>query len=155
MIFFSNKNRPYEMGPYPLERLRHDMGIVEMETGAERKPRPAKLKPAQNSHFSMALDKYHGVFSKLGVVDPLPPAAPVPDELARRTKDIKGAVLFLDASMVGISQMPESAWYESAPVRPHSHAVTSVVAHGRVPEPGNLAYDWVHGLAEMAANLRA
>lgn len=155
MIFFSNKNRPYEMGPYPLERLRHDMGVVEMETIAVRKPRPADLEPDQKSHFSIAVDKYHGVFSKLGVVDPLPAAAPVPEDLARRTMDVKGAVLFLDASMVGISQMPESAWYESAPVLPHSHAVTIVVAHGRVPEPGNLAYDWVHGQAEMAANLRA
>ena len=66
MIFFSNKNRPYEMGPYPLERLGHDMGIVEMETVAVRKPRPADLEPDQKSHFSIAVDKYHGVFSKLG-----------------------------------------------------------------------------------------
>ena len=28
MIFFSRKNRPFELGPYPLERLKHDAKIL-------------------------------------------------------------------------------------------------------------------------------
>ena len=31
MIFFSNKNRPFELGPYPLERLKRDRLVLKIE----------------------------------------------------------------------------------------------------------------------------
>jgi ferredoxin len=155
MIFFSRKNRPFELGPYPLERLSHDSSILKLE-GAKPKVLPSA--PIQNinaNSFSRALEKYQGIFRKLGVVNPLPNKAPVPDDLALRTKDIKGAAYFLDAAQVGICEMVENGWYEEADTLDHGRAIVIVVRPGRTPETNNIAYDWVRGHEVAAANLRA
>ena len=31
MLFYSRKNRPFELGPYPLERLSHEKSIFAVE----------------------------------------------------------------------------------------------------------------------------
>ena len=90
MLFFSRKNRPFELGPYPLERLSHNSNFLKFE--AER-PKISRPIPKENIHantFSRALDKYSEMFSDLGSVDPRPKKAPVPDDFSLRTKDIKG-----------------------------------------------------------------
>jgi len=110
---------------------------------------------ANNNSFSKAIDKYQSIYRELGVVEPRPNKAPVPDDLALRTKDIKGAAYFLDAAQVGVCEMIETGWYEGVTAQPHSQAVIIMVRHGRTPEPSNLAHDWVKGHENAAAELRA
>ena len=36
MIFFSQKNRPFELGPYPLERLKRNENILKISAGKKK-----------------------------------------------------------------------------------------------------------------------
>ena len=155
MILFGNNNRPFELGPYPLERLPRDDRVSKQESARPPISRPDRPPIAQDNPLGVALAKYHDIFRGLGIVEPERPKAPVTDDLARRTTDIKGAVYFLDASQAGICEMPDSAWYSDAEPSPHKYAIVILQAHGRVPEPENLAFPWARGQEQAAANFRS
>ena len=155
MIFFSRKKRPFELGPYPLERLKRDKTVLSFEANRKKIPRPSVVKNAFENTFSRAISKYFKMFSKVGKVEPRPKKAPVPDDLSIRTKDIKGAAYFLDAAQVGICNMVEKAWYKGVLTSDHEFAIIIVVRPGRTPEIDNLAFEWVNGHEIAAAELRA
>jgi ferredoxin len=154
MIFFSNKSRPYHLGPYPLERLRRDSGIFDREATSPPVERPMHDAPAADG-FSAALDKYRKIFHALRDDEPATAKAPVPDDLRRRMIDIKGAAYFLNASQVGICELSRSCWYTDASPLEHTHAVVVLVEHGRSPENGSLANSWVDSCIAQAAAFRA
>ena len=154
MIFFSNKSRPYHFGPYPLERIGRRAGIIQDEV-----TRPARKRhrdPAHSSDtFGQAVRKYHQIFHSLRTDDKAAAEAPVPDDLERRMIDLKGAAYFLNASMVGTCEMPDSAWLDDAGRQRHSHAVVVLVEHGRTPENGSLANSWIAKSVDAMAEFRA
>ena len=47
MLFFSRKKRAFELGPYPLERLKRDVGRVKIETEKAKICRPIDLEKNQ------------------------------------------------------------------------------------------------------------
>ena len=150
-----NKDRPLHWGPYALERLPHDAKIVETEAARPVITRLQRHAPDPENLFGKALAKYHSMFSKVGVVDPLPEKAPVPDDFERRSQDIKGAGYFLDASGMGICKIPKNGWLADGERFNHDHAVIVMIAQSRTPEEDNLAFPWVKGLEDMGAELRA
>ncbi len=154
MIFSGNKSRPYHLGPFPLERLARDEAIVVQEGGRPRIDRRAPAPPAGNA-FAAALEKYHGIFHALRDQPAAPARAPVPDDLTRRTIDVKGAAYFLNASQVGVCELTDGCWLLGTESRPHSHAVVVLVEHGRAPEAGSLAASWVEGSIAATAQFRA
>jgi ferredoxin len=151
VILFSNKSRPYHLGPYPLEHIARDARIFETEAAAPRSEPPADAARA-SGRFAAALGKYHDIFHALRADEPAPAKAPVPDDLSRRAIDIKGAAYFLDASQVGICELSENCWLEGSTPLPHSHAIVILVEHPRTPEDGSLASTWVtDSVGDMAA----
>ena len=154
MIFFSNRARPYHLGPYPLERIERRADIKEDEVS-----RPATKRDRLPAHgadtFGQAVHKYHEIFHSLRTDDRAAAEAPVPDNLERRMIDLKGAAYFLNASMVGACAMPESAWLADAEKLPHGHAIVVLVEHGRTPENGSLANSWIAGSVDAMAEFRA
>lgn len=154
MIFFSNKKRPFQLGPFPLERLAKNKQSIEVEHSASRRPKPEKRKTS-SSTFAEALSKYHNIFKEFCTGDVASAKAPVPDDLERRMIDIKGAGYFLDASQIGICELSDSCWYEGATAVDHSHAIVVLVEYSRIPEKNNLAHSWlqysIHETAEMRA----
>jgi ferredoxin len=154
MILFSNKARPYHLGPFPLERIARDGCLLGDEIDRARRARPEPA-PAADTRFAEAVDKYHAIFHSLRADDPAPARAPVPNDLGRRAIDIKGAAYFLNASQVGICELPDSGWLADATPLPHSHAVVILVQHPRQPEKGSLAHDWVAGSIDAMAGFRA
>jgi len=154
MIFFSNKSRPFHYGPYPLERLKRDPGITALEAAREPVSRPVRTAPADNS-LGTTIDKYHDLYRSIEIPESLPPKAPVPDNLERRSVDIKGAGYFLDVAHVGICKIPDTAWYQGDLPRGHTHAVVIVQAYGRTPETENLAHAWCVGNERAGAEFRA
>lgn len=154
MIFFSNKNRPFDYGPYPLERLSRDASVIEKESARPAIERPAVPAIDTDHPMAAALDKYHNVFRNLGVVEAEWPRAPAPDDLARRTQDIKGSIYFLDASQCGICEMPETAWLKGVTPLPHTHAIVIMQAFGRVPEKDNPAHRWIEGQEQASVGVR-
>lgn len=156
-MFFKARNteRPFHWGPYALERLPHDATITNTEADRPAISRPRRQIPDPENLFGKALNKYHRIFSKTGIVDPLPEKAPIPDDLKRRSQDIKGAGYFLDASGIGICKIPNNSWLKDGKQYNHNHSVVIMIAHSRTPEADNLAYSWVRGFEEITAEFRA
>ena len=159
-------NRGVELGPYPLEALPTDAAIYAREAG-----RPSISRTQANPFFTATNDTKNqseltqAVRDHLGYYRPFLTGerailrAPIPDDLALRTREIKGAAYYLDASHVGICKLPETAWCTDAthkdPVADSTHAIVVLVAHGRAQQPGTLAADWLGSAAGDVARLRA
>ena len=154
MIFFSNKARPYHLGPYPLERIARDPAILDREIGLPRLDAPPAAEPGSKG-FGEAVEKYHQIFHDLRDNQPVSVKAPVPDDLERRMIDIKGSGYFLNASQIGICEIADSCWLADIAPLAHSHVVVVLVEHPRTPENGSLSNSWVGDEIEKIAEFRA
>ncbi len=103
--FFSDKNRPVHMGPYPLERLERskimpDLNAVPpmLPVSFHRLNAPESLVNAMGEHQATLDAIRDGLVNKA--------RAGCPDELRERANHLKGFGYFSDASMVGICELP-------------------------------------------------
>ena len=148
-----SKDRPFHLGPFPTESLRIDPASAQDEIS--RPPlAPVEAEPA-SSALAKAAQHYHAIFSQY-LDGPVAPAqAPVPNELKRRSADIKGAAYFLDAAQAGICEIPGSAWLTGETPLPHTIAAVILVERARIPEPDNPARGWVEPATKSIAQMRA
>ena len=143
--------RPVEAGSFPLEALRRDPSIRDRETGPAKAPCAA---PPPSGDLARAARAFEAHFAAFADGDANPHRAPVPDDAARRTREIKGAGYYLDADHVGVCRVPDNAWLGTD--RPaHTFAVVILVASGRSVEPDNLAHAWLAGADIDIAGMRA
>lgn len=153
MRLLKNGDRPYHLGPFPLETLSREEAISASEIA--RPKIAAEAARAAAPLLGQALREYRDIFAMVAEGDVAPAHAPDTDDPERCTTDIKGAAYFMDASQVGICRIPENAWREGATPRAHSHAIVLLVEHQRVPEDEPSAQAWttenVRELAEMRA----
>ncbi|MDH3282799.1 MAG: Fe-S protein, partial [Gammaproteobacteria bacterium] len=148
-------NRPYHLGGYPLETLPRDDSLVAQE--AARPPVAAPGYAAGPAGpLASALRDYLGLFVANAGGEPAARHAPIPDDPRRRMQDVKGYCYFMNASQVGICRMTQNAWAKDAapPVAEHEFAVVLALEHGRVPESGNPARDWIAPALGDAADSR-
>ena len=108
MRFFSDKNRPTHMGPYPLERLKRSESAVDLSNIPEMKPinfqridRPQSVVNAMDEYQSMLDALRDGMVNKL--------KSECPEDLTERANHLKGFGYFSDASMVACCELPASA----------------------------------------------
>ncbi len=137
MFTLTTNKRPTHLGPYPLETLLRDENIILVET--ERKPASPRERSRPDKTLARAALGYQEIFAPLREREPVSQKAPVPDDLARRAKDIKGGAHFLDTSHVGICAMPNNAWLQGHAVDGHTHAIGLLVEFGRFAERDKLA----------------
>ena len=149
----SSESRPVHLGPYALECLPRDDTLGAREADLPR--RPARDERAAPGPLGASLDKYRHLFARLAAAAPAPALAPLPDDLARRAADVKGFTYFMDASAAGICMIPANAWTGESPDTTLDHALVILVEHARIPEPDNLANNWIGGARAAAGNMRA
>ncbi|MFQ5659516.1 MAG: hypothetical protein ACE5GZ_03760 [Gammaproteobacteria bacterium] len=154
LIHERGKHRPYHYGLFPLETLPRKPAIAAEEADRPRLSGPPKRK-APACELAQAARKYTELFMKFRQGEVMPARAPVPDDLQRRSMDIKGGIYFLNAAHAGICRLPENAWIEDRSIEGHGYAVVIVVEKGRIPEPGNLAHAWVVDAVEETTLSRA
>jgi ferredoxin len=150
-----SKDRPFHLGPFPLEALPRDADVLALED--RRAPiaiAPGTVRQSDDA-LSRAVDHYRDLFSKFVGGTPASAKAPVPDDLERRSADIKGAAYFMDASCVGICRILENAWIPGAAKVPHDFALVVVVEHPRRPETDNLAHEWTRTAVATTSDMRA
>ena len=104
MFTLTQNKRPTHLGLYPLETLARDPEIIAVET--ERAQKDAGVWDSSPRSLARAADRYRKIFAPLRQCEPARQKAPVPDDLSRRSIDIKGCAHFLDTSHVGICDMP-------------------------------------------------
>ncbi|MCP5001011.1 MAG: Fe-S protein, partial [Hyphomicrobiales bacterium] len=142
-----------ELGTYPLEALERDDSIFEIEAA-----RPQVKPPAYDDDaigpLAKSLRDYLDIFIENSDDAPAIQKAPVPDDQHRRMIDVKGYSYFINASQVGICRIPANAWTLGAKPLDHQYAVVLLLEHGRVPESGNPARQWIEPAVQEAADCR-
>lgn len=153
MIGWKRAKRPVELGPYPLETLRRDPSQIAVEA---KRAAEAPIAPRQAGSASLvdAVLSHLNAYDELREPEPFAEMAPVPDDLPRRSADIKGAGFFLDASQIGICEIPDNFWL-SASGSGHTHAVVVLVEHSDPIDSDNPASGWTEGNDDLIGTLRA
>jgi len=115
MRFFSTKNRPFHLGPYPLERLKRRDTLPDL----------TQVPPSVPLQFTK-LETPHSLVNAMGEYQAMMDAirdgmtngqkAEVPSDPEERANHVKSFGYFSDASMMGICKMPKSAALD-VPVR--------------------------------------
>ena len=153
LIYSPSKDRPVDLGPFPLETLARDESVIERE--AALPPLAVSQAQAEPGPLAAAVDKYRDIYAQFAAGKIAPQKAPVPDDLGPRGADVKGFAYFMDAAQVGICRIPPNAWLQGKAVEGLDFGVVILVEHGRVPEADNLAYDWVAPAVTSASDMRA
>lgn len=133
-------DRPYHLGPFPLEMLPRDDAASAGDCAA---PASQPVSPEPQGVLARAARIYRDLYASFAEGEPAAKRAPVPDDPERRTVDVKGYAYFMNASQVGICRHGEE------------YAVVVLVEAERVPEPGNPAREWVEPAAGEVIDMRA
>jgi hypothetical protein len=139
---YSNRERPFHLGPLPLERLRRTAFPL-VATG--ELPRDEHLAGEQG--VAQVIPEYIELFGKCLAGSAAKAAAPVPVDPAVRANNLKAHAYFLDAVLVGCCQIEPVDW-ATVDNPGHRYACVFVVEFGREPragEPGDL---WIRGCNE-------
>ncbi|WP_170358044.1 reductive dehalogenase [Ruegeria arenilitoris] len=106
--FFSDKNRPVHMGPYPLERLRRQDALPDLSALA---PMPVLSfdRPEKPHSIVNAMGEFQAMLDTIrdGFVNPA--RAEMPHDPAERANHLKAFGYFNDASMMGCGPLPPQA----------------------------------------------
>ena len=149
MRIHSNRERPEHLGPYALERL-------------ARAPRPAVAGGVMPREPNVAgadsiidsLREYSSLFATLLAGAPAPHPAPVPDEPGRRAENLKASAYFLDATLVGCTNIEAADWI-GASHEPHTHALVFLVEFAREPDESEPGSQWIRGTNSARCDVRA
>jgi len=144
-----SKNRAADAGPWPTETLKR----IRQAPTPPSIPRHEYTPTPSAAPLAVAARRYSAVFSSLNDGPVASSKAPLPDNLAERLKDIRGASFFMDADLVGVSAVHSTDWYQ--PIEDQDTAIVIAVAHCRIPEPENLAHQWVAPAVSDIAQMRA
>ncbi len=148
MRIISNRNRAVHLGPLPLERVARAEALPELTEVRDRFPAASK------TPLGRIVNEYIALFEQFRAEEPAPERAPYPPDPRRLANELKANCYFLNASLAGCCEIPQSAWLGTA-VPGHRYALAIAVEFGRDPEPDNLAADWVRGSEYDCALLRA
>lgn len=108
MRFFSTKNRPIHMGPYPTERLARMSGAPDLSDCPDFAPLSFERTDAPQSIVN-AMGEYQAMLDLIRDGDVNRTRAQCPDDLEERAHHIKSFGFFSDASLVGICRLPKGA----------------------------------------------
>jgi ferredoxin len=145
---FSNRDRPFDLGVLPTERLPRAAGAP-----ASDARQPADAHAAGGDSIAGAIPEYRGLFAKYLDGAVAPARAPVPDDLAARARNLKASAYFLDATLAGVCEIAPGDWLAGgAPA--HTHAFVFLVEFGREPKPAEPGAEWIRGTNAARTDLR-
>jgi ferredoxin len=153
LVYARSKHRSYALGPFPLESLARDPAVLEVE--ANRPKRSQISDEAPVGLLGEAARDYRELYARFSEEDPAPEIAPGTDDPARSTVDVKGACYFMNASQVGICEIPANTWLDGVTPDDHRQAVVILIEHNRVPADQAIAAEWIAPAVVETADMRA
>lgn len=145
---FSNRDRPFDLGPLPLERLPRNPAAPILEAR-----QPADRDSAAPDSIAAALPEYRDLFRQYLDGRAAPARAPVPDDPVRRAQNLKASAYFLDVTLAGTCRIAAQDWL--AQEHPgHTHAFVFLIEFGRETKPGEAGDAWVRGTNAEKTDLR-
>ena len=149
---YSHRDRHFDLGSLPTERLDRDAGAPVQEA---RLPQDAT--PAAIDSVNAAFAEYQALFAQ-HLDGPVAPAvAPLPEDLLTRSRNLKASAYFLDATLAGVCELEAADWIGEASTAAtgHRHALVFAVEFGREPGPAEPGAAWIRGCNVARTNTRA
>ncbi|MBL4893271.1 MAG: hypothetical protein JKY59_00130, partial [Emcibacter sp.] len=117
MRFFSYKDRPFHLGPYPLENLERTEGPVDLSAVPEM-PALSFSRPDDPANLINAMQDYQAMLDVIrdGLVKV--EKAEIPDDITERAHNLKSFGYYCDASQVGACKLPKQAILKQPLVNP-------------------------------------
>ena len=111
MKFFSYKNRPFHLGPYPLERLARQDGAPDLS--AVPSMQPVIFRQSESENLSNAMIRYQAMLDAIrdGMVKK--EVAEIPADITERSRHLKSFGYYQDASQVGICKLSAAMMLDS------------------------------------------
>jgi reductive dehalogenase len=145
---YSNRNRPFDLGPLPLELLPRDPAAP---IRAARQPQDPD--PAGASSIAPAIPEYRALFRQFLDGDTAPHRAPVPDDPVKRAQNLRASAYFLDVTLAGTCRIEPGDWTERDHPG-HTHAFVFLIEFGREAKAGEAGDDWIRGTNAARTDLR-
>ena len=150
MRLFSYRDRPVDLGPYPLERL----------TRQDEPPDAAAMAPMQALSFdnpnpeslSHAMARYLAMFDLVRDGSVNPARGEVPDDPQARARHLKAAGYYFDATMMAVGALPPAARL-AEPIR--NPGVAALGAELELSQPKSFAAGMDMILADVLESARA
>jgi reductive dehalogenase len=136
------------MGPFPLERIARAAAVPDLSAVQDRFPARSA------TPLGRIVNEYVALFEQYRAEDPASGRAPYPPDPRRLANELKANCYFLNASLAGCCEIPDSAW-TGRRIEGHRYALAVLVEVKPLPEPGNLARGWIEGSEYDCALLRA
>ncbi len=145
---FSNRDRPFDLGVLPTERLPRDPAAASVPAR-----QPGDANAAGPDSIAGAVPEYRQLFASYLDGAVAPARAPVPDDLWARTKNLKACAYFLDATLAGVCRLEAGDWHCAEPPA-QSHAFVFLIEFGREPKAGEAGAEWIRGTNVARSDLR-
>ncbi|MEP3276508.1 MAG: 2Fe-2S iron-sulfur cluster-binding protein [Stappiaceae bacterium] len=150
MKFFSYKNRPVHLGPFPLETLTRSTGPADLS----RVPTASVLDFSGQSEESLvhAMTRYLAMMDLVRDGEITHDPAEIPDETAERSRHLKAAAYYFDASMVGICKLRPEHHLKTPLINPAIDGIRAELEKGQ-PKTYAAGVDAIY--ADVLASARA
>jgi len=141
--FFSDKNRQPHLGPYPLERLARSQSLPDLSRCPAFSPLSFDVPDAPDSIIN-AMREHQSMLDAIRIGFINPGEAACPPEPAARAEHLKAFGYFLDAAMVGICSIPDSARLAKPFRNPGiDQLADDLYEFPRDPTPDEPGTDWI------------
>ena len=115
MRFFSYKDRPVHLGPFPLERLKRAAAAPDLASVPAMQPL-SFVDAARPESLVNAMTRYMGMLDAVRDGRSAPLRAEIPEDPQERANHLKAAGYYFDASMVGVCRL-EGGHFLDEPLR--------------------------------------
>ena len=147
---FSNQNRPFHLGNWPLEKLPRSQETADPDI------LNCDLDTSNDTDLNVMrsiLNEYQSLFSTHLTGETAVAKAPIPDDPQARTNNLKSHCYFLDVDLVGCCCLKPDDWLASRN-EIHRFAVIFLLELPRQPESGDPGDEWITGTASDYTDLR-
>jgi reductive dehalogenase len=129
MRLFSYRDRPVHLGPYPLERLARSDALPDLSTVAPMQA--LRYEVAEPASLVHAMARYAAMFDLVRDGPVNPQRGEVPDDPAERSRHLKAAGTYFDASMMAACALPAEALLATPIRNPMVQALGEELAHNQ------------------------
>ncbi|PHZ85737.1 reductive dehalogenase [Paremcibacter congregatus] len=128
MRLFSYKDRPFHLGPYPLENVKRRDGAADLSRIPAMTPLSFR-RPQDPLSLVNAMQDYQAMLDAIRDGSVKDQTGEIPDDLAERARHLKSFGYYCDASQAGVCALPKEAILDQAIVNPDIARLADILKH--------------------------
>jgi len=151
MRLFSYKDRPFHLGPYPLESLKRTTTFPDLDNIPAMTALPFS-RPDDPASLINAMRDYQAMLDSIRDGAVKAEQAQIPDDPAERSRNLKSFGYYCDASQVGVCALPRAAILDTAIINPDIDRLAEIL---KTRQTSTLASGVDVIMAELKENMAA